>query len=93
MRCSRVPAPWQRLREALRGVSVMTVRHDAEALALAGRLLERVGEPLAAAETVLFRAELGEDEALGRLAEVYRALDGEACAERAALVEVLFAAP
>lgn len=77
------------LREALRGVSVMTVRHDPEALALAGRLLERIGEPLAAAETRLFRAELGDAEALADMARTYRSVD-DACAERAALAEALF---
>ena len=81
------------LREALRGVTVMVVRQDREALALAGTLLERLGEDFAAAETVLFRAELGEASALRELAARYRALDAEACAERADLVHRLFGAP
>lgn len=78
------------LREALRGVTVMTVRHDPEALALAGRLLARVGEDQAVAETLLYRAELGDPEALRQLASAYRDLEGEACTERAGLVELLF---
>ena len=79
------------LREALRGATVMALQQDGEALRLVGALLDRLEEPVPAAETVLFRAELGDTDALAELAGRYRAVDPAACAERAALVDLLFA--
>jgi hypothetical protein len=78
------------LREALRGATVMALRQDGEALRLMGALLDRLEDTVPAAETVLFRAELGDAAALRELAERYRAVDVADCAERAALVDALF---
>jgi hypothetical protein len=81
-------APPALLAEALRGVNLMAIRHDREALVLAERLLRRLGETTAAVETVLFRAELGDADALARLGAGLAGIEG--CAERGAFVGALF---
>ncbi|HSG90600.1 MAG TPA: hypothetical protein VLA56_15400 [Pseudomonadales bacterium] len=80
------------LLDALRGATIMSMAHDQEALAVAEDLLRALDEPLAAAETILFRAEAGDIAALARLGDAY-ALAGAgsgACAARSRLFSVLF---
>ena len=85
------PSPSLRqLRQAQRGVTVMALRHDPEALGVLGRVLDALGEHEAADETVLFRAEAGDMEALARLSAAYRRSSLQACADIAALTRTLF---
>ena len=86
------PSPSLRqLRQAQRGVTVMALRHDPEALGVLGQVLDALGEHEAADETVLFRAEAGDAQALTRLSAAYRRSSPQACADIAALTESLFA--
>jgi hypothetical protein len=80
------------LEEALRGVNVMALTYDPQALHLAGELQSALGETQGAARTRVFRAELGDQQALVRLAPAYAAADDGSghCEDRAALLEGLF---
>lgn len=82
------------LEEALRGVNIMALSYDPQALRLAGELQSALGETAGAARTRLFRAELGDAQALARLARTYAAADDGRgrCEDRAALLEGLFGA-
>jgi hypothetical protein len=80
------------LEEALRGVHVMALVYDPEALRLAGELQAALGADQGVARMRLFRAESGDEEALAGLADSYAAAGGRngSCRERAALLEGLF---
>lgn len=86
-----VPSPCLRqLRQAQRGVTVMALSHDPEALDVLGQVLIALGEHAAADQTVLYRAEAGAADALTQLAGAYRRSSPQGCAEAAALTELLF---
>lgn len=83
--------PERVLLEALRGANVMAIEQDPEALATSETLLRALDQPVAAAETIVFRAEQGDTTQLARLGEAYTEAgpDG-ACAARATFLTALF---